>query len=295
MEMKQNTDDHSLESNSKTLNRFIAKTYHIINSDEPTAIWVRDGKSFLIVDTKKFSETVLPKYFKHSKFTSFVRQLNFYGFHKIRIDPKALMLANENIPSEENGGKIVCFQHRYFQADQPKLLERIQRTTRQSPPIVAADLPSSTQQKEIESLQNQLQDMREQIECMRDEYEVKLASTRAELELDYLHRIRAIEVCYKDLILMMVPSKEMSELSLERQGRDATGPAEKRLFPPTSRSSNSTLFGPNNNFTDFLLKSTLKKLAKTDDKRVRTSLQWPLPKSKDFSFGNTGGRMSIAE
>jgi hypothetical protein len=205
------------------------------------------------------------------------------------------MLANENIPSEENGGKIVCFQHNYFQADQPKLLERIQRTTRQAPPIMAVDFPSPTQQKEIENLQNQLQDMREQIECMRDEYEVKLASTRAELELDYLHRMRAIEVCYKDLILMMLPSSEMSELSLERQVRDATGPVEKRLFPPTSRSSSCILHGPKNTFTDFLLKHTLQKLTKTDDRRVGTSPQWPLPKSKEFSLGNTGGSMSISE
>ncbi len=43
-----------------------------------------DGLSFEVLDPKGLERDVLPKYFRHSRFQSLVRQLNFYNF-KVRL------------------------------------------------------------------------------------------------------------------------------------------------------------------------------------------------------------------
>ena len=44
--------------------------------------WTESGDRFTITNTIGFMENILPKYFKHQNFASFVRQLNMYGFKK---------------------------------------------------------------------------------------------------------------------------------------------------------------------------------------------------------------------
>ncbi len=52
------------------------------NSPE-TVYWDPSGESFIIANTEKFIK-ILPKYFKTKNYSSFVRQLNMYDFHKIK-------------------------------------------------------------------------------------------------------------------------------------------------------------------------------------------------------------------
>jgi hypothetical protein len=46
-----------------------------------------DGRAFKIHNREAFIKEVSPKYFRHAKITSFVRQLNFYGFQKLLDGP----------------------------------------------------------------------------------------------------------------------------------------------------------------------------------------------------------------
>lgn len=45
--------------------------------------WLESGDGFLIVNAETFAKDVLPLYFKHNNFATFVRQLNMYDFSKV--------------------------------------------------------------------------------------------------------------------------------------------------------------------------------------------------------------------
>ncbi|URE03453.1 Heat stress transcription factor [Musa troglodytarum] len=67
---------------------FLSKTYELVDDPALDAVlsWAPAGRSFVVWDPEEFARAVLPRHFKHNNFSSFVRQLNTYGFHKIDAD-----------------------------------------------------------------------------------------------------------------------------------------------------------------------------------------------------------------
>ncbi len=65
---------------------FLLTLYNILNENQYKEIisWNSEGTNIIISNPEKLSDIVLPKYYLHNKFNSFTRQLNIYGFHKIR-------------------------------------------------------------------------------------------------------------------------------------------------------------------------------------------------------------------
>lgn len=151
---------------------FLRKTYHMIDSCDPAiACWSDDGETFVVKDPSKFEKEIIPQFFKHSKFSSFVRQLNFYSFRKIkyadtiRLNPKL----------EAETANFWRFRHENFQRGQPQMLTEIKRmtaaqskaaaaATQVSPDGVSSSYDASIQQNdvmksEIDTLKKKLEEM----------------------------------------------------------------------------------------------------------------------------------------
>ncbi|KAJ7098147.1 hypothetical protein B0H15DRAFT_772442, partial [Mycena belliarum] len=101
---------------------FLNKLYEMVNDEKTNHLieWSTSGDSFFVFDQERFSREVLPHWFKHQNFASFVRQLNMYGFHKIPH-------LQQGVLKSEAESDHWNFYQQNFLRDQPDLLCLIQR------------------------------------------------------------------------------------------------------------------------------------------------------------------------
>ncbi|KAF8391912.1 hypothetical protein HHK36_022252 [Tetracentron sinense] len=80
---------------------FLLKTYDMIDDSSTDEIvsWSNNNNSFVVWNPPEFARLLLPMYFKHNNFSSFIRQLNTYGFRK--IDPEKWEFANEEFLKDQ--------------------------------------------------------------------------------------------------------------------------------------------------------------------------------------------------
>uniref|UniRef100_M3XIR7 HSF-type DNA-binding domain-containing protein n=1 Tax=Latimeria chalumnae TaxID=7897 RepID=M3XIR7_LATCH len=79
----------------------------------------QNGQNFCILDEQRFAKEILPRYFKHNNLSSFIRQLNMYGFRKV--------VSVENGLIQQLKHLVIEFQHPDFQRGKEALLENIKR------------------------------------------------------------------------------------------------------------------------------------------------------------------------
>ncbi|KAL4263613.1 HSF family protein [Pleurotus pulmonarius] len=111
-------------------NNFVTKLYQMI-SDPKSAhfiAWTEHGTSFVVSNVGEFSRSILGSHFKHNNFSSFVRQLNMYGFHKINRTPRAQRTSTDSQTWE--------FSHLKFLRGRPDLLDEIKRKALEPDPAV---------------------------------------------------------------------------------------------------------------------------------------------------------------
>ncbi|EDR22038.1 heat stress transcription factor C-1, putative [Entamoeba dispar SAW760] len=101
------------EQNDNTPTTFIVKLFELVNDEKSKDLicWSREQNrpGFVVLESVQLASTVIPRFFKHSNFSSFVRQLNIYGFHKV----------------DHPLGQ--CFHHPFFKEGHPELLAKIRR------------------------------------------------------------------------------------------------------------------------------------------------------------------------
>ena len=111
-----------MSEKKKKVSTFLRKLYQILSvriklnniqkqteSNKEIISWDESGLFFQIKNQRKFCDEILKKYFKSNNYSSFVRQLNLYNFHK-----------KGDLNLEE-------FQNENFQKNKPDLLTNIQR------------------------------------------------------------------------------------------------------------------------------------------------------------------------
>lgn len=65
---------------------FLRKTFHMVETCDPElACWSKDGLTFIVKDPEQFATQIIPKFFKHSNFSSFGKLVElwwgFYSFY----------------------------------------------------------------------------------------------------------------------------------------------------------------------------------------------------------------------
>ncbi|KAK7412489.1 hypothetical protein VNO78_03953 [Psophocarpus tetragonolobus] len=84
------------QGSCSSLPPFLSKTYEMVDDPSTNSVvsWSATNKSFIVWNPPEFSRDLLPRFFKHNNFSSFIRQLNTYGFRK--IDPEQWEFANDD-------------------------------------------------------------------------------------------------------------------------------------------------------------------------------------------------------
>ncbi|KAL8181268.1 UNVERIFIED_CONTAM: hypothetical protein K2H54_051158 [Gekko kuhli] len=124
---------------------------------------LQNGQNFSILNEQRFAKELLPKYFKHNNLSSFIRQLNIYGFRKVVALENGMMTSAKNSAIE--------FQHPFFKREKFSLLANIKRKV---PAVRAEELKVCPE--DLHKVLSEVQEMREQQSNM----DLKLANMKRE-------------------------------------------------------------------------------------------------------------------
>lgn len=216
---------------------FLLKTYEMVDDPATNDIvsWSATNNSFVVWNPPEFGRLLLPTYFKHNNFSSFIRQLNTYGFRKIH--PERWEFANDE-----------------FVKDQKHLLKNIHRRkpihSHSHPPGSLVDPERAAFEEEIEKLS------REKTSLESNIYSFKQHKSTAKHQLeDFQQRLDGIEKRQQQLLNFFEKALQnptfVKHLSCKIESMDLSAYNKKRRLPqvdPAQPVAESSLVDSHSNF-----------------------------------------------
>ncbi|KAI9828938.1 MAG: hypothetical protein M1819_006437 [Sarea resinae] len=230
---------------------FIHKLYNMLEdpSIQHLISWAPTNESFVMSPSTEFSK-VLAQYFKHTNISSFVRQLNMYGFHKVS---DVFQTGAPDTPLWEfkhgNGnfkrGDLVGLREIKRRASRHALIHRDSfssghKTTTTQPGTPAEPMPDATEAR-LNGLEHSLYDMHSRL--VRAEEGYALINSRCQTLTEGLMRSHQWNQDLTGFIMALVPDPENqmhrdAPLSPRQIAQDdprrqsMLGPPRQNLFRP---------------------------------------------------------------
>lgn len=203
---------------------FLIKTYDMVDDSSTDEIvsWSDNKNSFVVWNPPEFARLLLPTYFKHNNFSSFIRQLNTYGFRK--IDPEKWEFSNDD-----------------FVKDQRHLLKNIHRRK----PIHSHSQPQ-TQGSSVDPERATLEEQMERLSHEKSALEaniVRLKQQRSSAKLqleDLAQRIDSMEQRQENLLTFLQKAVQnpifVDHLARKIESMDISAYNKKRRKPQVDQS-----------------------------------------------------------
>lgn len=193
--------DKFMDETSSSLNSlppFLAKTYDMVEdpSSDSVVSWSQGNKSFIVWDPPEFARSLLPKFFKHSNFSSFIRQLNTYGFRK--VDAERWEFANDD-----------------FVRGHPHLLKNIHRRK----PVYSHSTPNLASLPPLTDLERKgYKDDIEKLNCDKELLHVELQRHKEEQQVQIralTERLRNVEHRHANMLSSLANTVHEPTFSLD--------------------------------------------------------------------------------
>ena len=217
-----------------------AEAFAMINECDPDiACWTAEGDKFVVKNKEVFAAKVIPQYYDHNNYSSFTRQLNFYGFTR----EQSMTIKVNDLNSLAVGQET--FYHQYFQRGRPDLLKNLQRRAsgdskngkKRKKPKTADDATVAVLQGKLEALEQQTTEMLSSMQQMREE---NFASATAIRDLQNLNSAKDAQIASLEKRVEWLESRLPSSSFPQQQpqpGSSSFLPQGQRLSSAPSRES----------------------------------------------------------